>query len=44
MQDLPVIPMYQQPIFWATRKHVIGFSKKVTSLSTVWPLYDTEIR
>ncbi len=44
MQDLPVIPMYQQPIFWATRKTVIGFPNKVTSLSTVWPLYDVEIR
>ncbi|MDR7556281.1 MAG: ABC transporter substrate-binding protein [Armatimonadota bacterium] len=44
MQDLPSIPMYQQPIFWATRKHVAGFPKKVTSLSTVWPLYDVELK
>jgi peptide/nickel transport system substrate-binding protein len=44
MQDLPVIPMYQQPIFWATRKNVVGFPKHVTSLSTTWPLYDVEIR
>ncbi len=44
MNDLPAIPMYQQPIFWAARKNVVGFSRKVTSLSTVWPLYDVEIR
>ena len=40
MQDLPAIPMYQQPIFWATRQEVVGFPSKVTPLSTVWPLYD----
>jgi ABC-type transport system substrate-binding protein len=44
MQDLPAIPMYQQPIFWATRKNVIGYAKHVTSISTTWPLYDVEIR
>ncbi|MDR7481328.1 MAG: ABC transporter substrate-binding protein [Armatimonadota bacterium] len=44
MHDLPSIPMYQQPIFWATRKNVAGFPKKVTSLSTVWPLYDVEFK
>ncbi len=44
MNDLPAIPMYQQPIFWATRKNVVGFGPKVTSISTVWPLYDVEIR
>lgn len=44
MKDLPAIPMYQQPIFWATRKNVIGFPRKVTSLSTTWPLYDVELR
>lgn len=44
MSDLPSIPMYQQPIFWATRKSVAGFGPKVTSISTVWPLYDVEFR
>ena len=44
MQDLPAIPMYQQPIFWATRREVTGFAAKVTPLSTVWPLYDVEIK
>jgi peptide/nickel transport system substrate-binding protein len=44
MNDLPVIPMYQQPIFWATRKNVQGYSRHVTSLSTTWPLYDVEIK
>ncbi|HXF81561.1 MAG TPA: ABC transporter substrate-binding protein [bacterium] len=44
MQDLPSIPMYQQPIFWATRTNVVGLAPKVTSLSTLWPLYDVEIR
>lgn len=44
MQDLPSIPMYQQPIFWATRKNVVGYAKHVTSISTTWPLYDVEIR
>ncbi len=44
MNDLPSIPMYQQPIFWATRKNVIGFAKKTTPLSTVTALYDVELR
>lgn len=44
MNDLPAIPMYQQPIFWATRKNVIGYAGKVTSLSTTWPLYDVEVK
>ncbi len=44
MQDLPAIPMYQQPIFWATRQEVVGFGPKVTPLSTVWPLHDVEIK
>ncbi|HXF82310.1 MAG TPA: ABC transporter substrate-binding protein [bacterium] len=44
MQDLPSIPMYQQPIFWAARKRVVGLASKVTSLSTLWPLYDVELR
>jgi len=44
MQDLPAVPMYQQPIFWATRKNVVGYAKKVTSISTTWPLYDVEFK
>lgn len=44
MNDLPSVPMYQQPIFWATRKNIVGFAQKVTSLSTVWPLYDVAIQ
>lgn len=44
MHDLPAVPMYQQPIFWATRKNVIGYAKKITPLSTNWPLYDVEIK
>jgi peptide/nickel transport system substrate-binding protein len=44
MNDLPAIPMYQQPILWATRKNVDGFAQKVTPLSTLWPLYDVAIR
>ncbi len=44
MYDLPSIPMYQQPIFWATRKSVTGFAKKTTPLSTVTALYDVELR
>jgi len=44
MNDLPSLPMYQQPIFWANRKNIVGFASHVTSLSTVWPLYDVEIK
>jgi len=44
MNDLPALPMYQQPILWATRKNIEGFAQKVTPLSTVWPLYDVAIR
>lgn len=44
MNDLPAIPMYQQPILWATRKTVEGFTQKVTPLSTLWPLYDVLLR
>ncbi len=44
MNDLPAVPMYQQPIFWATRKNVVGFGNKVTPLSTIWPLYDVVIK
>ena len=44
MNDLPAIPMYQQPILWATRKTVEGFAAKVTPLSTLWPLYDVALR
>jgi ABC-type transport system substrate-binding protein len=44
MQDMPTIPMYQQPIFWATRRNVAGFPTHVTSLSTTWPLYDVEFK
>ncbi len=44
MHDLPAVPMYQQPIFWATRKNVVGYAKKVTSLSTTWPLHDVEFK
>ena len=44
MHDLPAVPMYQQPIFWATRKNVNGYAKKVTSLSTTWPLHDVAFK
>lgn len=44
MNDMPTIPMYQQPIFWATRRNVYGYAKHVTSLSTTWPLFDVEFR
>ncbi len=44
MTDLPAIPMYQQPIFWATRKNVVGYAKHVTPISTTWPLHDVEFR
>lgn len=42
MQDLPVIPMYNQPQYWAARRGVKGFGEKITPLSTLLPLYDVE--
>ncbi len=42
MYDLPVIPMYNQPQYWAARKGVKGFGEKITALSTLLPLYDVE--
>ncbi|MBI4280535.1 MAG: ABC transporter substrate-binding protein, partial [Armatimonadetes bacterium] len=37
MRDLPVIPMYNQPQFWATRANLSNFEPKITPLSTVHP-------
>ncbi|MER3399174.1 MAG: hypothetical protein C4316_11725 [Chloroflexota bacterium] len=42
MQDLLVIPIYNQPQYWAARKAVKGFGEKITPLSTLLPLYDVE--
>jgi peptide/nickel transport system substrate-binding protein len=44
MNELPAVPMYHEPIFWATRKTVSGFAKRVTGLSTVNSLYDVELK
>lgn len=43
MADLPAIPMYNQPQFWAVRADVVGFDEVITPLSTVQPLYTVTI-
>jgi len=43
MTDLPAIPMYNQPQFWAVRADVVGFDEVITPLSTVQPLYTVTI-
>lgn len=44
MQDLPEIPMYQQPQFWASRANVVGWADVVTPLSTLLPIYQVHFR
>lgn len=39
MTDLPAIPLYNQPQFWAGRANVSGFYEAITALSTLKPLY-----
>lgn len=39
MRDLPAVPMYLQPQYWATRANVEGFIDAVTPLSTMEPLH-----
>lgn len=43
MTDLPAIPMYNQPQFWAVRADVVGFEDVITPLSTVHPLHTVSI-
>jgi peptide/nickel transport system substrate-binding protein len=44
MHDLPAIPMYNQPQFWASRANVENFAEVITPLSTPNPLYRVSIR
>jgi peptide/nickel transport system substrate-binding protein len=39
MEDLPAIPMYNQPQLWAARANVVGFQEAITPLSTMEPLH-----
>jgi peptide/nickel transport system substrate-binding protein len=39
MEDLPAIPMYNQPQLWAARANVVGFQEAITPLSTMQPLH-----
>ncbi len=39
MEDLPAMPMYNQPQFWAARTDISGFREAITPLSTVRPLH-----
>lgn len=43
MEDLPSIPLYNQPQLWATRADVVGFEDVITPLSTVHPLHTVRI-
>lgn len=44
MEDLPSIPMYQQPQFWASRANVVGWADVVTPLSTMKPMNEVSFR
>jgi peptide/nickel transport system substrate-binding protein len=43
MEDLPAIPLYNQPQLWAVRADVVGFEDVITPLSTVHPLHTVRI-
>ncbi len=43
MEDLPAVPMYQQPQLWAARSDVAGMEDVITPLSTLRPLYTVSI-
>ena len=43
MEDLPAVPMYQQPQLWAARSDVVGMEDVITPLSTLRPLYTVSI-
>ncbi len=44
MYDLPALPLYRQPQFWAVRSWVKGFEEVITPLSTLRPLYQVRIQ
>jgi len=43
MEDLPAIPMYQQPQLWAARSDVVGLEDVITPLSTLRPIHTVTI-
>ncbi|HEX7004873.1 MAG TPA: ABC transporter substrate-binding protein [Trueperaceae bacterium] len=43
MEELPAIPLYNQPQLWAVRADVIGLEDVITPLSTLEPLYTVSI-
>jgi ABC-type transport system substrate-binding protein len=43
MEDLPAIPLYNQPQLWAVRADVVGFEDVITPLSTVHPLHTVRV-
>ncbi len=44
MEDLPSLPMYNQPQFWAARSNVVGFKDTITALNTNQPLHKVNFR
>lgn len=44
MEDIPAIPMYQQPQLWAARADVEGLEDVITPLSTLRPIYTVTIK